>query len=145
MNSASYVLRLFALIWKESSKGKRNELRAVAAFEDGTSDIPDWFISIENASARLDRAGIDVVLKTDVGHVFVQIKSHPRKALLFRSDQEKGRYRKDIGIAVLQEHFTPREVRRAIIKAAEPEYRRILAKLSSRCGATFIPAEALPQ
>ena len=145
MNSASYVLRLFALIWKESSNGKRNELRAVAAFEDGTSDVPDWFISIENASARLDRAGIDVVLKTDVGNVFVQIKSHPRKALLFKSDQEKGRYRKDIGIAVLQEHFTPREVRRTIIKAAEPEYKRMLAKLSSRCGATFIPAEALPQ
>lgn len=145
MNSASYVLRLFALIWKESSKGKRNELRAVAAFEETTTDTPDWFISIENASPRLDRAGIDVVLKTDIGNVFVQIKSHAKKAAAFKADQEKGRYRKDIGIAVLQEHFSPREVRRAIIKAALPEYKRMLAELSSKHGATFIPAEALPQ
>ncbi len=145
MSSAKYVLHLFAIIWQTDSKGRRNELRAVAAFEERTDDVPDWFVSIENASPKLDRAGIDVVLKTDAGDVFVQIKSHPRKASVFKTDQAKGRYRRDIGVAVIQESFTPQEVRRVIIDAAEPEYKRLLIKISSKCGATFIPAQALPQ
>lgn len=138
------MLKLFTDIWKEGSKGRRNELRAVAAFEERCDDVPDWFVSIENSSLRLDRAGIDVVVYTDIGRAFVQIKSHPRKAETFRQNQEKGKYRKDIGVTVIKEDFTPREVRRAVLAAAWPEYRRALAKLSSKHGATFIPAEALP-
>ena len=141
MNSASRVLQLFEHIWKVSSRGRRNELRAVAAFEDRSSDVPEWFFSIENASSLQDRAGIDVVIKTDAGKVHVQIKSCQKKADAFKADQASGHYSKDIGVAWIGEDDTPQHVRETILRAAIPEYRKLLAKISSEHGATFISGE----
>jgi len=97
-----FVFILFKRIDRETrSKGRRHELKAVAAFKGNFYDVPEWFISIENASLRLDRAGIDVVVKSDVGKLFIQIKSCESKAQEFKDDQKKGKYRKDIAVVVL--------------------------------------------
>jgi hypothetical protein len=142
MSPDSFVQRLFAIIKRdEPSKGKRNELRAVAAFQAEFSGVPKWFVSIENACLRLDSAGVDVVVHTDIWRdIHVQIKSCEEKARLFRLDQEKGRYKKDIVVVVISEEYTPAQVRAVILSAVAVEYRRLVSALTAHAGATFIPA-----
>jgi len=143
MNSAQFVLSLFKRIThEEKSKGRRHELKAVAAFKAPFDDVPEWFLNIENASQRLDRSGVDVIVRSDIGKLFVQIKSCEAKAQEFKEKQRLGKYRKNISVAVIKEHFEPAEVRQVIIQAALSEYRQILVETAKQCHTTFIPATA---
>ncbi len=139
----TFADKLFETIWKEKPKGRRNEMRVIAAFAVRTDDVPDWFFEIKKATDRLEPAGIDMVIYTDMGKVYIQVKSCERKAHEFRLEQGKGKYRKDIAvIVVLEESHNPELVRQTVIFAATVEYTKLLVKVSARRGISFIPVQA---
>lgn len=60
---------------------------------------PPWLLSARHASRAEDRAGIDIVLETDVGRLYLQVKSSTRGMLGFL---EKKRWRPRIAVVVVR-------------------------------------------
>jgi hypothetical protein len=54
-----------------------------------SSEKPEWFQNSFRGSLEDDKKGIDVIVETDVGHLFLQVKSSKKEARLFRRKYEK--------------------------------------------------------
>lgn len=63
--------------------GIRAEEKAVEALL--TSPIPFWIIRARRAKPEEDHKGIDIVVFTDVGKLYIQVKSSKREVRRFRS------------------------------------------------------------
>lgn len=59
-----------------NERGVNAEARVVAAMR--TAHKPPWIRSVERAPARLDRRGVDVIVRSDVGDLYLQVKSSRR-------------------------------------------------------------------
>ncbi len=126
MSDNDFVTQLFRMIRiNVRSKGKRNEFRAVAAFRGQFRDVPSWFRGIRNATNEQDSKGIDVVVRTDMGEILVQIKSSVLGADRFRLEQGNGRYGKDIAVIVITEGLCHRHVRDAIVSGIFGAYEKM--------------------
>lgn len=93
MNAIDKVLSDISL-----ERGKASERRFFEAMKLATSvELPDWLIQVESPTHVQDRfQGIDAIVVTDVGKLFLQIKSskagetrflngrHPRRNKLIR-------------------------------------------------------------
>jgi len=71
------------------ARGRRNEERALAACRSAAR--PEWMKSARLAAHREDHAGIDLVLETDVGQLFLQVKSSMTGKVKFESVRRKHR------------------------------------------------------
>ncbi|MEK7642866.1 MAG: hypothetical protein AAB372_00210 [Patescibacteria group bacterium] len=67
------VAQAFGSMGRE--RGGQRENRFLAVFREHPRDAPEWFRGVERASRELDRKGIDAIIYTDVGKIFIQIKS----------------------------------------------------------------------
>ena len=74
-----------------NERGKENEETTLAALQDG---MPHWLYSARLATKKEDAAGIDIVAESDVGPLYLQVKSSRRGVLEHR---QKSR-RKLIGV-----------------------------------------------
>ncbi|MBI4092778.1 MAG: hypothetical protein HY420_02535 [Candidatus Kerfeldbacteria bacterium] len=66
--------------------GRRREVRLVELLRDYLNHAkhhPPWMHNVELASEEQDIQGIDVVVKTDVGDLFIQVKSSERFRYMF--------------------------------------------------------------
>ena len=74
-----------------NERGKENEETTLAALQEG---MPHWLYSARLATAKEDAAGIDIIADSDVGPLYLQVKSSRRGVMEHR---QKGR-RKLIGV-----------------------------------------------
>ncbi len=71
------------------ARGRRSEERALAACRSAAR--PSWIKTARPAAHDEDHAGIDLVLETDVGRLFVQVKSSMTGKAKFESVRRKHR------------------------------------------------------
>jgi hypothetical protein len=69
-------------------RGEINEERFFAIFERNRSLIPSWIFSIVKASKYQDAKGIDYIIETDIGRLYIQIKSS--EGLIIKYKHKKG-------------------------------------------------------
>ncbi len=74
-----------------NDRGKENEETTLAALQEG---MPHWLFTVRIATAQEDAGGIDIVADSDVGPLYLQVKSSRRGVLEHR---QKSR-RKLIGV-----------------------------------------------
>ena len=71
-----------------NQRGRMNEQRFSKAISD-FPDKPSWWLSFRLATFEEDQKGIDVVVTTDVGKLFLQIKSSLRGKKKFENKQRR--------------------------------------------------------
>ncbi|MCR4334256.1 MAG: hypothetical protein NUV47_00800 [Patescibacteria group bacterium] len=106
----------------ELQRGHRNEERVVNAVL--SANLP-WIHSVQLANKEEDCHGIDVVINTDVGKLFFQIKSSYYGKKKFLYTHRKSRTR--IAIIVLNRYLTEKEFQKIVEEAIQSEYQTILA------------------
>lgn len=93
--------------------GRNTEDRFFTAMSTAVSaGMPKWFVCVRRASLKEDtREGKDAVVETtDVGKLFLQIKSSEAGAANFRNGRHC-RHHQFIGIIVIQKLDTPEDIR----------------------------------
>lgn len=86
-------------------RGARHEDRALEALR--TYGVP-WIKSVRHADDSEERRGIDIVVETDVGKIFVQVKSSRRGLAGHR--EKHGRSRTRILVVIVNEGMTNLDV-----------------------------------
>jgi hypothetical protein len=56
-------------------KGKDGEIRIINSLENNKDNWPQWIIEIREATKDEDKKGCDIVVKTDIGKLYLQVKS----------------------------------------------------------------------
>lgn len=109
MTSIRRLSRIFKKIHEErdrkngrtgTKRGKENERRLVASFEQYQGTLPSWFFAIYPATQEEDESGADAVIDTqDVGRLYLQVKSSQSGVRKFY----KRRRKKMIGVIVISD------------------------------------------
>lgn len=98
-------------------KGERHEMMVEEAFK-GAEGLPGWFKGIEKTKMKLDfEKGIDFVVQSDVGKLFLQVKSSEFHAELFRMKQRMRRYSPYIVVVKIVDGMSERAVRSCVVSA----------------------------
>lgn len=93
-----------------NKKGRRTEDRFFEAMEVSfVKEMLAWVSDVCRASHKEDAKGIDAVIITDVGKLFIQIKSSEAGAIRFRNGRNC-RHR-PISVIVIREHHSMAEIR----------------------------------
>lgn len=101
---------LAQILGKDARKrGRTNEARVLEALALATR--PDWMHAIRAATKAEDHAGIDVVVESDVGKLFVQVKSSRRGKSAFLERRRTAR----VAIVVVQVTDSPEALLRKVI------------------------------
>lgn len=82
-------------------RGRTTEERVFNAFQELDAVLPDWFHSIEHSTKKQDWSGIDAVVQTDVGALYLQIKSSQSGKNKFQSQSRRHRHPKPIAVVVV--------------------------------------------
>jgi hypothetical protein len=103
--------------------GKQRELAALEALrfnEDGM--IPEWIESTSLGTSTEDRAGIDIVVYTDIGKLFLQIKGTEIQVQKFLAKHRKG----NIVPFIVEQTSNIQVLREKLIACLQQERARIL-------------------
>ena len=73
----------------EKSRGFWTEERFMRAIENSNGNAPDWLKGISKATKEEDQKGIDFIIHTASGNVFVQIKSSEAGANIFKKRKSR--------------------------------------------------------
>ena len=73
----------------EKNRGFQTEEKFIRAIENGNGDNPSWYKGISWATKKEDQKGIDFIVHTLFGDVFVQIKSSETGANKFLNKKKK--------------------------------------------------------
>ncbi|MEK7081724.1 MAG: hypothetical protein AAB537_00850 [Patescibacteria group bacterium] len=93
-------------------------LEALNPDKDPSLILPDWFISVRLATPEEDHRGMDVVVRMDVGPLFIQLKSSRTNVDRF---QLKHRGRTRIAIIVVKPEDSVTTIRKKFFQAATRE------------------------
>jgi len=88
-----------------NEKGFGNELKVVEALQESPTK-PKWIHEVRKATQEEDAQGVDVVVTTDVGPLFLQVKSSHLGAEIFKQNNRK----KKIGVLVVKARDLPSKV-----------------------------------
>jgi len=88
------VSRTFGRIANE--KGRQKETRVLAACKP--ENFPKWLSDVRAATAEEDKRGIDLVAFTDIGSIFIQVKSSRTGKKRFQET-----HRVNIGIIIVRD------------------------------------------
>ncbi|HEY4489949.1 MAG TPA: hypothetical protein VJC12_01685 [Candidatus Paceibacterota bacterium] len=119
----SRVRSLIGKIGQE--RGRINENKFFSAFSQGVP-LPEWLYRIERASREEDYRGIDAIAHTDVGKIFVQIKSSYRAIRYFQIRRQRERLA--VAFVVVNAYDSPEEIRQKGLNATSEARERILQK-----------------
>lgn len=110
-------------------RGVDHEDRVVRVFSERTPDVPEWFRSIKPANMRQDfNEGIDFVIESDVGILFLQVKSSAHQAQKFRQGQASRKYRRYIALVVLDDDSISDECVRSRVISALSKIRNVFVE-----------------
>ena len=96
-------------------------LSALAMNHDGA--IPDWIKGFERGTTVEDRRGIDIIVHTDIGKLYLQIKGTRKAVIEFLDAHPKG----NIVPFIVERNQTPLVLRGKLIACLKKERERILA------------------
>jgi len=127
------AIRMMARIGREAilERGFGHEDMVFEAFSGlGEMALPEWFRCIGRGTEHQDsHKGIDFVVQTDVGKIFVQIKSSKYIADKFRLRQISRRYSRYIVVVIIDDNLKSHEAVRLKILSGVSRMRDVfLAK-----------------
>lgn len=107
-------------------RGRQNEDLFFLAFEEFEIDAPSWFVGAERAPRHLDHKGIDAIVKTtDVGDIYLQIKSSLMGKKKFEA--QVGKYKqRHIAVIIIHKNHTNERIRQNTYELAGALRRRFL-------------------
>ncbi len=111
--------------------GSFNEHRALAVLVQVPEDdqLPAWFKEVITPTHDQDMRGIDLIVNTDVGHIYIQIKSSEAGRKRFESQAKRNR---PIAVVVVKHDEDDRIVRHKVLQAVAGLRQKFLAKRSAR-------------
>lgn len=106
-----------------NSRGRAREEQVLTALtrSDGAS-FPPWFQGAERASDGDDARGIDVIVYSDVGKLFLQVKGSPKAVQEFLKKHPKGNI---VPFLVHDDEYIE-GLRKRLVEALNAERRRVL-------------------
>ena len=94
--------------------------------------LPDWIINVRKANLEEDfYQGIDLVVDSDVGKIYIQIKSSSFYADKFLKAQALGRYNKFIGVFVFDNQKSQADNAEALLEKIREVRSRIVVNRRS--------------
>lgn len=118
-------------------KGNQTEESIMHAFEVAHVETPVWFRGIVHAPQKLDlEQGIDFVIASDIGDLYLQIKSSNLMANKFRCKQgrkakpcqRRGRYSRHIAVVSTEGAATPEEICKRVFHAVGRKREKLLVE-----------------
>ncbi|MBU6430950.1 hypothetical protein KGQ29_01080 [Patescibacteria group bacterium] len=73
----------------ERSRGFWTEERFLRAIENANGNAPCWFKGVSKSTKEEDGKGIDFIVHTVFGNIFIQIKSSEIGAIIFKKRKNK--------------------------------------------------------
>lgn len=95
-------------------RGASNEQLILAACQLKTR--PTWMLSARQATALEDRNGIDIVIESDVGKLFIQVKSSKRGRIAFMAKQRRA----EVAIVIPKLSDSPEQLLAKAVSAIAP-------------------------
>ncbi len=87
-----------------NARGKHHEARLLMVIE--IHFRARWYVKARRATKREDQSGIDIVVESSIGPLYVQVKSSPGAAREFSYRRRRAR----ITVVVVNERFTDLEI-----------------------------------
>jgi hypothetical protein len=97
-----------------TARGRSNEARALEACAAGRR--PPWMRGVRKATLAEDHDGIDLVVESDVGKLYVQVKSSRGGKAAFLQK----RRRAEVAVVVVKSGDTDEAILRKIVAALQP-------------------------
>ncbi len=109
-------------------KGRENERKVIEAFETARVQTPRWFRGIDWAPQELDGDGVDFIVASDIGQLYLQIKSSDALADRFRTRQARRRYNRYIAVVSTQGCATPEDICHKVINAVGKKRAQLISE-----------------
>ena len=103
----------------QRSRGFQNEERFKKAIENGNGNNPTWYKGISWTTKKEDRKGIDFIVHTVFGDIFVQIKSSEAGAKKFLKKPKNKNFR--IIFLVIKNDYDEENIRSISFSAMQEE------------------------
>ncbi len=103
------------------ARGKHHEARLLMVIE--IHFRARWYVKARRAPKREDQSGIDIVVESSIGPLYVQVKSSPGAAREFSYRRRRAR----ITVVVVNECFTDLEILKNVEQKLHMLFRHILA------------------
>lgn len=124
--------RVFKQVGQEAvcRRGFGHEDLVFSAFAEKGVVVPDWFRFIGHGTETQDlHEGIDFVIMSDVGKLFLQVKSSPHFVRKFKLRQLGRRYRAAIAVVLIDEDdLAASEIRARVLSQVDKIRKVFLAK-----------------
>ena len=129
------INQILRVVGKEATdrKGFQNEERVIRSFNESVVAVPIWFRGIDWAPRNLDLdKGVDFVIQSDIGKLYLQVKSSELMANKFRRKQRRKHHRKNkyIAVVVIHESDTDNVICYKVISAVGRKRQKLLAQRS---------------
>ena len=127
-----------------TKRGHDNEDRLIRIVCERKIRWPSWFHDIYRGLLSQEGLGIDAVVKTDVGKIFVQIKSSRAYAAKFSNLQRRRRYDQHIAIVVVNLNMNNEDIFQKLIYFVSEKRNKFLKERQERwLEVGYIPDEEI--
>lgn len=103
----------------QRSRGFQTEEKFMRAIENGNGNNPDWYNGVSKATNEQDQKGIDFIIHTIFGNIFVQIKSSEAGAKKFLNKLRNQNFR--IVVLVIKNDYNEENIRSISFTAMQAE------------------------
>ena len=103
----------------QKSRGFQNEERFMRAIKNGNGNNPDWYNGISKATKEQDQKGVDFIIHTAFGNIFIQIKSSEIGAKKFLNKPRNQNFR--IIVLVIKNDYDEENIRSISFTAIQAE------------------------
>ena len=101
----------------EKSRGFWTEERFMRAIENSNGNAPDWLKGISKSTKEEDQKGIDFIIHTSFGNIFVQVKTSENGANIFKKRKRNFR----IIVLVIKINYDEEKIRNISFPAIQAE------------------------
>ena len=103
------------------SQGFKTEERFMRAIENGNGNNPNWYNGISKATTEQDQRGIDFIVHTAFGNIFIQIKSSEVGAIKFLNKKQIKNKNFRIVVLVIKNYYDEENIRSISFFAIQAE------------------------
>jgi len=105
-------------------RGREREAMVSMAFRESPTIKPEWYRGFRIATKKQDRRKIDAIVETDIGDIYIQIKSSLSGIKKFQSE----RGCRPIAAIIVNVDDSDEAIRQKVFAAALPLHDHFLAK-----------------
>ncbi len=123
-------------------RGLSSEAFIPWALENAAHLVPEWFrLPVEHSKMKLDfNYGIDYIVYTDIGKIYLQVKSSEKLASRFRAKYAHSKYANYTALVVIDAHVkNAEEITKRIVRTVEKIRNNLCVKRGQPELVTMVP------